>query len=303
MGTRPTVRVTGAGQHAGRAREALSRAHMLHRSTTDSPTLAGPDLGLVVVDAPSDVLDALAAASAAMPGARLVVMTELGGPDDLISAVAAGADGWLVPAACDNGLGAVLADIVRGESGFSRADTDLLVQALRRQLTNAAPPRTQVRDEPATTGWAALTPRQREILDALDSGRTSREIAAELSLSEVTVRWHVGQARKRLADDGAPTCTERPAGSGSEPTTPSTLSAARPGPALTSMASGTGLGRAEMRVALLVAEGLSNRQIADQLFISRHTVESHLKQTFVKLGVRSRVELTRVILASAAEAG
>jgi DNA-binding NarL/FixJ family response regulator len=58
-----------------------------------------------------------------------------------------------------------------------------------------------------------------------------------------------------------------------------------------------------MRVALLVAEGLSNKQIADQLFISRHTVESHLKQTFVKLGVRSRVDLTRVILASASETG
>ena len=284
---------------------------MLHRSTTDTRQLtasAAPDLGLVVVDAPVDVIDALGTASAEMPGTRLVVMTDLGGPDALVSAVAAGADGWLVPGACDNGLGAVLADIVRGESGFSRADTDLLVQALRRQLKSSAPKRPEPPAEPATAGAATLTPRQREILDALDAGRSTREVAESLSLSEVTVRWHAGQARKRLSSGAAPpagpsTGPDPSVPSGTAPAASETRDAPRHGPVMRSVASGKGLGRAEMRVALLVAEGLSNKQIADQLFISRHTVESHLKQTFVKLGVRSRVELTRVILASATEAG
>ena len=48
---------------------------------------------------------------------------------------------------------------------------------------------------------------------------------------------------------------------------------------------------AERRVAALVAEGDSNPAIAQTLGISRHTVESHLKHIFVKLGIRSRVQL------------
>lgn len=48
---------------------------------------------------------------------------------------------------------------------------------------------------------------------------------------------------------------------------------------------------AERVVSTLVAEGLSNPAIAERLFISRHTVEAHLKHIFVKLGIRSRAEL------------
>jgi DNA-binding CsgD family transcriptional regulator/tetratricopeptide (TPR) repeat protein len=51
---------------------------------------------------------------------------------------------------------------------------------------------------------------------------------------------------------------------------------------------------AELRVVRLVAEGLTNREIAGRLFISAWTVGTHLKHVFAKLGVASRVELTRV---------
>ena len=49
----------------------------------------------------------------------------------------------------------------------------------------------------------------------------------------------------------------------------------------------------ELAVARLVAQGLSNRQVAERLFVSPHTVSSHLRHVFAKLGVNSRVELTR----------
>lgn len=58
------------------------------------------------------------------------------------------------------------------------------------------------------------------------------------------------------------------------------------------------LSPAERRVALLVAEGLSNQAIADQLIVSRHTVDTHVKRCFAKLGLRSRVELAAVVLKS-----
>ena len=48
---------------------------------------------------------------------------------------------------------------------------------------------------------------------------------------------------------------------------------------------------AERRVAELVAGGLANREVAEHLYASRHTVETHLKHVFAKLGVASRAEL------------
>jgi DNA-binding CsgD family transcriptional regulator/tetratricopeptide (TPR) repeat protein len=58
-----------------------------------------------------------------------------------------------------------------------------------------------------------------------------------------------------------------------------------------------GLSECEFRVARLVAEGLTNRQVADRLFLSPHTVDTHLRHSFMKFGVNSRVELTRHIMA------
>ncbi|MEV4840028.1 AAA family ATPase [Nonomuraea sp. NPDC049486] len=55
---------------------------------------------------------------------------------------------------------------------------------------------------------------------------------------------------------------------------------------------------AELRVARLVARGLTNREVAAELFVSPHTVDSHLRHAFAKLGVSSRVELARHALIS-----
>jgi DNA-binding CsgD family transcriptional regulator len=47
----------------------------------------------------------------------------------------------------------------------------------------------------------------------------------------------------------------------------------------------------EARVAELVAAGSTNREVADALFVSVHTVEANLKRIYRKLGIRSRTEL------------
>lgn len=50
----------------------------------------------------------------------------------------------------------------------------------------------------------------------------------------------------------------------------------------------------ELAVARLVAQGLTNRDVAERLFVSPHTVNSHLRQIFAKLQINSRVVLTRL---------
>jgi DNA-binding CsgD family transcriptional regulator len=52
--------------------------------------------------------------------------------------------------------------------------------------------------------------------------------------------------------------------------------------------------KSELGVAQLVVNGLTNREIADRLFVSPHTVNTHLRHVFAKLEVNSRVDLTRL---------
>jgi DNA-binding CsgD family transcriptional regulator len=50
----------------------------------------------------------------------------------------------------------------------------------------------------------------------------------------------------------------------------------------------------ELSVARLVAHGLTNREAAEQLYVSPHTVSSHLRSVFAKLDINSRFALTRL---------
>jgi DNA-binding CsgD family transcriptional regulator len=56
-----------------------------------------------------------------------------------------------------------------------------------------------------------------------------------------------------------------------------------------------GLTPAELRVAVLVAAGRTNKEVAAELFLGERTVETHLSHVYAKLGIRSRTELARTL--------
>jgi len=58
-------------------------------------------------------------------------------------------------------------------------------------------------------------------------------------------------------------------------------------------ASHTELTPRQLEIARLIAEDLTNRQIADRLFLSERTVETHITNMLNKLGLNSRVQLSR----------
>jgi ATP/maltotriose-dependent transcriptional regulator MalT len=110
--------------------------------------------------------------------------------------------------------------------------------------------------------------------------------AARLVLGEraFVAAWAAGRAlpldeaiAEALADDGA------------EPAAANPSPPPRPTPPL-------GLTAREAEVLRLVAEGLSDAHIAERLFVSRHTVNGHLKAIYGKLGVTSRTAAARVAL-------
>ena len=61
------------------------------------------------------------------------------------------------------------------------------------------------------------------------------------------------------------------------------------------------LGKREAEIAQLVAEGLSNKQIGARLFISRHTVDSHVRNILNKLGINSRTQIAAWLVSSGVE--
>ncbi|MEU4694691.1 AAA family ATPase [Actinoplanes sp. NPDC023714] len=65
----------------------------------------------------------------------------------------------------------------------------------------------------------------------------------------------------------------------------------RPGPAL----DGLELTAQQERIAVLVAGGATNREVAQELHLSPRTVDHHLRNVFARLGVRSRTEMARML--------
>jgi DNA-binding CsgD family transcriptional regulator len=77
-----------------------------------------------------------------------------------------------------------------------------------------------------------------------------------------------------------------------------TIARSEPDEAIDALALACGLTPREHEVTTLVSRGLSTKQLAAELFISPWTVQDHLKSIFEKVGIRSRRELTGLLLGS-----
>jgi DNA-binding CsgD family transcriptional regulator len=64
-----------------------------------------------------------------------------------------------------------------------------------------------------------------------------------------------------------------------------------------------GLTQTQQRVAALIAQGQTNREVAAAMFVTVNTVQTHVRHIFQKLGVRSRTELAAMLLGTSPRAG
>lgn len=145
-----------------------------------------PDLVLLDVHMPGGGgLEALRQLRAAAPALPVLMLTVSENDADLLDAIRAGAAGYLLKNAETDELFTALRRAAAGQ----RVLAPTLLATLFQQVAQpaAAPPA------------SPLTPREAGILEGIAAGRTNREIAVQLQLSENTVKTHIARILQKLA--------------------------------------------------------------------------------------------------------
>jgi DNA-binding NarL/FixJ family response regulator len=150
-----------------------------------------PDV--VVMDVRMPVLDGVAATrrivSAGLPS-RIVVLTTFDLDEYAFAALQAGASGFLLKNTEPAELVTAIRTVARGDAVVAPRVTRRLLETFAAQLPST--------DRTADPRLARLTGREREVLAQVATGRSNAEIAAELTLSELTVKTHVGRILMKL---------------------------------------------------------------------------------------------------------
>jgi DNA-binding NarL/FixJ family response regulator len=135
-------------------------------------------------------LVAIDAINRRLPEVKLLLLTESEEPRNLLSAIRAGASGYIRKDLDPTRIPATIHGVLHGEAALSRTMTMTLIEALRR--------RDRGRSAPTTPGGPSMTDRELEVLELMTEGLRTSEIAERLAISEVTVRRHVSAAVSKL---------------------------------------------------------------------------------------------------------
>jgi DNA-binding NarL/FixJ family response regulator len=151
-----------------------------------------PDVALVDVSMPGlNGIDLAARVAREAPQTRVAILSMHGTPGHVVQALRAGVKGYVLKDAAAEELPLLLRAVMRGETYLSSAISKHVVDAyLDRDAKGKAP------EEGAPLD--GLTPRQREILQLVAEGKSTKDVARLLNLSVKTVEAHRGQIMTRL---------------------------------------------------------------------------------------------------------
>jgi two-component system, NarL family, response regulator DevR len=174
LGRRPEFQVVA---EAGTVAEAVAAARRFR-----------PDLVVMDVRLPDGSgIEACREIRAEMPETRVVILTSYPDEDAVLSAIIAGASGYLLKQVRARDLVSALEAVGRGESLLDPAVTGRVLERVRRIATNEQP------DE-----LAQLTTQERKILLLVAEGKTNKEIATDVFLSDKTVKNYVSSILAKL---------------------------------------------------------------------------------------------------------
>ena len=162
---------------AGTVEESIAQAR-LHQ----------PDIVVMDVRLPDGSgVEACREIRAELPATRVIMLTSFPDDEAVLSAIVAGASGYLLKQIRARDLVAALEAVGRGESLLDPAVTERVLERVRRIATG------QVDDE-----LSVLTAQERKILMLVAEGKTNKEIAADVFLSDKTVKNYVSSILSKL---------------------------------------------------------------------------------------------------------
>jgi two-component system, NarL family, response regulator DevR len=174
LGRHPAFQVVA---EAGSVEEALSNARRFV-----------PDLVVMDVRLPDGSgIEACRDIRSEHPQTRVVMLTSYPDEEAVLSAIIAGASGYLLKQVRGRDLVSALESVGRGDSLLDPAVTERVLERVRRVASGAE------RDE-----LAELTAQERKILMLVADGKTNKEIAAEVFLSDKTVKNYVSSILAKL---------------------------------------------------------------------------------------------------------
>src|SRR6188472_3920138 len=147
-----------------------------------------PDLVIMDVRLPDGSgIEACREIRSELPQTRVVMLTSYPDEEAVLSAIVAGASGYLLKQIRARDLVAALENVGRGESLLDPAVTEKVLERIRRIASGAY-----------TDEMASLTAQEQKILLLVAEGKTNKEIAADVFLSDKTVKNYVSSILSKL---------------------------------------------------------------------------------------------------------
>lgn len=181
-GLRTLLEATSDYQVVG---EAADGPQMLELIRTRSPEIAITDITMPGMNG----VEAARRAREIDPACKIIALSMHSERPFVTAMLRAGASAYLLKNSAANELTAAIAAVLRGETYLSPKIAGGLVDDHVRRPSAA---------RPSPSVFAALTPREREVLQLLTEGQTSKEIAATLHISLKTVETHRSQIMNKL---------------------------------------------------------------------------------------------------------
>ncbi|MBB1254351.1 response regulator transcription factor [Streptomyces sp. OF3] len=166
---------------AGNGREAVESA-LAHRAD------------VVLLDIQMPVLDGLSALPElrrAVPGARPLILTTFGEPENVLGALRGGGAGFLLKDSAPE-------ELIRAVRAAASGDAYLSPAATRHVIDSLGSGERDDRARRARDRLADLVPREREVLELLGEGLSNAEIGVRLRMSEATVKSYVSRILAKL---------------------------------------------------------------------------------------------------------
>ena len=161
------------------------------REAVDMAENFAPDVVLMDVRMPGlDGIEATRRISETRPSARIIMLTVSDQEDDLFEAVKAGATGYLLKEISIEEVADAIRAVMNGQSLLSPSMATKLITEFGELAKRA--------DQPADVPAPRLTARELEVLKLVAEGMSNKDVAAELTISENTVKNHVRNILEKL---------------------------------------------------------------------------------------------------------